>query len=53
VRAGSILAEDLRLTSGVLLAPRGYEVTATLVERLRNATPGTIREPVRVRVRDP
>ena len=48
LRVGMIIAEDLLLKSGVLLAPRGYEVTEGLAERLRNYQPGALREPVRV-----
>jgi CheY-like chemotaxis protein len=48
VRVGMIIAEDLLLQNGVLLAAKGYEVTAGLVERLRNYRPGALKEPVRV-----
>lgn len=48
VRVGMTLAEDLVLGSGMLLAPKGYEVTAGLVERLRNFRPGALKEPIRI-----
>jgi CheY-like chemotaxis protein len=48
LRVGMIIAEDLLLKTGVLLAPRGYEVTAGMMERLRNFTPGALKEPVRI-----
>jgi hypothetical protein len=51
LRVGMVLAEDVKLTSGVLLAARGYEITASFVERVRNYL-GTVREPVRVIVRN-
>lgn len=31
----SLLAEDVKLPSGVLLVARGYEITAGVVERMR------------------
>lgn len=48
---GMILADDLRLLTGRLLAARGYKVNRTLRERLRNFSekPG-IKEPVAVLV---
>jgi len=52
VCAGMILAEDVRMTSGVLLAARGYVVTEAFVERIRNYADGTIVEPVRCTCRD-
>lgn len=48
VRVGMTLAEDLVLGNGVLLAAKGYEVTAGLVERLRNFRPGTVKEPIHI-----
>jgi CheY-like chemotaxis protein len=38
--AGMILAEDLRFATGNLLVARGYEVTASFIERVRNLPPG-------------
>jgi hypothetical protein len=43
-----VLAQDVKLKSGTLLIVRGHQVTASLVERLRNFAPGTVCEPVRV-----
>ncbi len=51
VREGMVLAEDVRTVSSALIAPRGYEVTASLVERFRNFTPGSVKEPIRVVIR--
>jgi response regulator RpfG family c-di-GMP phosphodiesterase len=53
IGVGMVLAEDLRLQSGVLLATRGSEITASLLERARNFRPRTVREPVRVILRTP
>lgn len=47
LRTGMVLAEDVRSTTGVLLAARGYEITASFVERVANFH-GTVREPIRV-----
>lgn len=47
LRTGMVLAEDVRSTSGLLLAARGYEITAGFVERAANFS-GTVREPIRV-----
>lgn len=48
VRCGMVLAVDLRNTTGVLLAPRGFEVTEASVARFRNFRVGTVQEPIRV-----
>ena len=48
LEVGMVLAEDVRLTSGTLLAARGYEVTLGFVERARNYTQWMVREPIRV-----
>jgi response regulator RpfG family c-di-GMP phosphodiesterase len=45
---GMVLAEDLVTRSGMLLVPRGGEVTATIVERIRNYRAGTLRDSVRI-----
>ena len=50
LRAGMVLAEELRMASGMLLAAEGYEVSTGFVERVRNFGPGTIKERVLVRV---
>ncbi|MEZ4241392.1 MAG: hypothetical protein R3F59_35615 [Myxococcota bacterium] len=51
LRAGMVIADDLKLHTGTLLVARGYEVTASFLERARLFRPGTVREPVRVIVR--
>ena len=48
LRTGMTIVEDLRMLNGVMLAGRGYEITASFVERLRNLKPGTVKEPIRV-----
>ncbi|MDP3856579.1 MAG: response regulator [Stagnimonas sp.] len=48
LRIGMLFAEDLKLSSGVLLVPRGYEVTAGLIERISRLRPGACKEPVRM-----
>ncbi|MCC7073432.1 MAG: response regulator [Deltaproteobacteria bacterium] len=51
LRPGMVLAQDLKLVSGALLATRGYEITAGFVERAKNFKAGAVKEPVRVIVR--
>lgn len=46
--AGMMLAEDLATRNGILLLPRGCEVTATFVERLRNYKAGSLADTVRI-----
>lgn len=46
IRPGMTLAEDLRMRSGMMVAPRGYLVTEAFVERVRNYQSGAIVEPV-------
>lgn len=48
---GMVFAEDVHLDSGWLLCSRGYEVTWSLLERMRNLKPGSVAEPLRVIVR--
>lgn len=43
VQEGMVLAQDVRLANGTLLATRGYEVTAGFVERARHFRPTTTR----------
>lgn len=40
LRTGMVLAEDVRLATGTLLVARGYEVTASFIERIKNFPPG-------------
>jgi hypothetical protein len=43
-----VLAEDLMTRAGVLLVARGFEVTSTFLERIRNYKPGSLQDAVRV-----
>jgi response regulator RpfG family c-di-GMP phosphodiesterase len=45
---GMVLMNDLRTPVGTLLVPKGFEVTATFLERVRNFGPGILQERVRV-----
>jgi CheY-like chemotaxis protein len=45
---GMVLAEDLKSRTGMLLVARGFEVTPTFMERIRNYRPGSVEESVRV-----
>jgi CheY-like chemotaxis protein len=42
LRVGMVLAEDARLTTGTLLVARGYDVTASFIERIKNFPPGML-----------
>jgi response regulator RpfG family c-di-GMP phosphodiesterase len=48
IRVGMVLAEDVRMKNGALLAAQGYEVTHGFVERVRGFGPDMVKEPVRV-----
>jgi len=48
VRPGMVLASDVTSTTGVLLVPRGHEVTPSVLQRLRNFAGGTVCEPIAV-----
>ena len=48
VRPGMILAHDVTSTAGVLLVPRGHELTSALLQLLRSLAAGTVREPIAV-----
>jgi hypothetical protein len=50
VAPGMILMDDLRTELGTLLVSRGYEVSQSFVERMRNFGPGLLDERVRVQV---
>lgn len=50
LRPGMVLIDDVRMSSGLLLVARGYEVTAGFIERVRNFR-GMLEEPLRVEVR--
>ena len=45
---GMIFVDDLRTHIGTLLVPKGFEVTETFLERMRNFGPGILQERVRV-----
>jgi len=51
LQSGMVLAEDVRSTGGTLLLPRGAEITASVIQRMRNYRGGAIREPLRVAVK--
>jgi hypothetical protein len=48
---GMVLAEDLKLTTGAMLAARGYEVTRGFVERARNFSHSVVNTKIRVVMR--
>jgi len=48
VTVGMVFAEDVRTSTGILLVARGYEVTPSFVERLRNFGRGQLIEPLRM-----
>jgi len=50
VQPGMVFLEDLRTHMGTLLVPKGFEVTATFLERMRNFGSGMLMEKVRVLV---
>jgi CheY-like chemotaxis protein len=48
LRVGMVLAEDTRLVTGTLLVARGYEVTASFIERIKNFPPGMLSDAFRI-----
>jgi response regulator RpfG family c-di-GMP phosphodiesterase len=48
VTPGMVFMDDLRTSVGTVLVPRGFEVTETFLERMRNFGPGILQEKVRV-----
>jgi hypothetical protein len=46
LQAGMVFADDVTLVGGALFVPRGYEIGASFLARLRNVPDGAIREPV-------
>jgi hypothetical protein len=48
VMPGMVFMNDLRTSVGTLLVPKGFEVTETFLERMRNFGPGILQERVRV-----
>lgn len=53
VAPGMIILDDLRTHMGTLLVPKGFEVTAVFLERMRNFGSGMLTEKVRVMVSTP
>lgn len=51
LRAGMVLAEDVRLRNGTLLVARQLTVTPSVLSRLRSLAPGAVVEPIKVIVR--
>lgn len=51
LKPGMVFAEDVHTLTGALFAARGYEVTESFLERVRNFRPGTIKEPIHVVIR--
>jgi CheY-like chemotaxis protein len=48
VKTGMIILDDVRTHMGVLLVPKGFEVTDVFIERMRNFGPGILSERIRV-----
>jgi len=48
VTPGMVFMDDLRTSVGTLLVPKGFEVTETFLERMRNFGSGILQERVRV-----
>jgi hypothetical protein len=48
LQPGMVLDQDLITVNGLRLVARGYEVTSSFVERMRNVRSGTLHEPIRV-----
>jgi response regulator RpfG family c-di-GMP phosphodiesterase len=47
---GMVLMDDLRTDLGTLLVSRGYEISQSFIDRMRNFGPGLLEERVRVQV---
>jgi CheY-like chemotaxis protein len=50
VAPGMVLMDDLRTELGTLLVSRGYEISQSFIDRMRNFGPGLLEERVRVQV---
>lgn len=50
VQLGMILMDDVRNDVGILLVSRGYEVSQSFIDRMRNFGPNVLNEKVRVQV---
>jgi CheY-like chemotaxis protein len=48
VKTGMIILDDVRTPMGVLLVPKGFEVTEVFITRMRNFGPGILAERIRV-----
>ena len=48
---GMVFVDDVKMQNGMLLVARGYEVTPSFLERVRNLKAGTVKEPLRVVLR--
>jgi response regulator RpfG family c-di-GMP phosphodiesterase len=51
LKPGMVFAADVKLTTGTLFVARGYEVTESFLERLKNFRAGSVKEPVKVVLR--
>jgi hypothetical protein len=51
LKPGMTFAQDVKLNSGALFVARGYEVTESFLERIKNFRPGSVKEPVKVVLR--
>lgn len=49
LRVGMVFADDVRSSTGILLAARGFEVTDGFIERVRNLRSGAVPERVQIR----
>jgi hypothetical protein len=46
-----VFARDVKMVTGTLFVARGYEVTESFLERLKNLRPGSLKEPLKVVLR--
>jgi CheY-like chemotaxis protein len=51
LKQGMAFAADVHTAAGGLFAARGYEVTESFLERVRNLRPGSVTEPIQVVIR--
>ncbi len=51
LKPGMVFAADVKLTTGALFVARGYEVTESFLERVRNFRAGSVKEPLKVLLR--
>jgi response regulator RpfG family c-di-GMP phosphodiesterase len=51
LKPGMVFAADVKMTTGTLFVARGYEVTESFLERIRNFRAGSVKEPFRVSIR--